>query len=233
MISTPSHAPSSRFWESRRLPVHLQSEAAECGLACMAMVCSYWGHRIDVSTMRRRFSVSLKGVTLKTMVAMAQALGLQARPLKLDVPHLARLRLPCILHWDMDHFVVLKKVGRSSVVIHDPAVGERRVTMTALSSHFTGIALELTPGSTFQSRNEEQRFTLASLMGRVVGLRRGLAQIILLAVSLQICSLIAPFYLQPPVRQGLLMGYAGMPLAEIDAALQLFAECMDEAVPAR
>lgn len=204
MISTPSHAPSSRFWESRRLPVHLQSEAAECGLACMAMVCSYWGHRIDVSTMRRRFSVSLKGVTLKAMVAMAQALGLQARPLKLDVPHLARLRLPCILHWDMDHFVVLKKVGRSSVVIHDPAVGERRVTMTALSSHFTGIALELTPGSTFQSRNEEQRFTLASLMGRVVGLRRGLAQIILLAVSLQICSLIAPFYLQWIVDEALI-----------------------------
>ncbi|WP_343607253.1 peptidase domain-containing ABC transporter [Roseateles sp.] len=204
MISTPSQAPSSRFWESRRLPVHLQSEAAECGLACMAMVCSYWGHRIDVSTMRRRFSVSLKGVTLKAMVAMAQALGLQARPLKLDVPHLARLRLPCILHWDMDHFVVLKKVGRSSVVIHDPAVGERRVTMTALSSHFTGIALELTPGSTFQSRNEEQRFTLASLMGRVVGLRRGLAQIILLAVSLQICSLIAPFYLQWIVDEALI-----------------------------
>ena len=204
MISTPSHAPSSRFWESRRLPVHLQSEAAECGLACMAMVCSYWGHRIDVSTMRRRFSVSLKGVTLKAMVAMAQALGLQARPLKLDVPHLARLRLPCILHWDMGHFVVLKKVGRSSVVIHDPAVGERRVTMTALSSHFTGIALELTPGSTFQSRNEEQRFTLASLMGRVVGLRRGLAQIILLAVSLQICSLIAPFYLQWIVDEALI-----------------------------
>lgn len=170
----------------------------------MAMVCSYWGHRIDVSTMRRRFSVSLKGVTLKAMVAMAQALGLQARPLKLDVPHLARLRLPCILHWDMDHFVVLKKVGRSSVVIHDPAVGERRVTMTALSSHFTGIALELTPGSTFQSRNEEQRFTLASLMGRVVGLRRGLAQIILLAVSLQICSLIAPFYLQWIVDEALI-----------------------------
>ncbi len=170
----------------------------------MAMVCSYWGHRIDVSTMRRRFSVSLKGVTLKAMVAMAQALGLQARPLKLDVPHLARLRLPCILHWDMDHFVVLKKVGRSSVVIHDPAVGERRVTMTALSSHFTGIALELTPGSTFQSRNEEQRFTLASLMGRVVGLRRGLAQIILLAVSLQICGLIAPFYLQWIVDEALI-----------------------------
>ena len=170
----------------------------------MAMVCSYWGHRIDVATMRRRFSVSLKGVTLKAMVAMAQALGLQARPLKLDVPHLAGLRLPCILHWDMDHFVVLKKVGRSSVVIHDPAVGERHVTMTALSSHFTGIALELTPGSTFQSRNEEQRFTLASLMGRVVGLRRGLAQIILLAVSLQICSLIAPFYLQWIVDEALI-----------------------------
>lgn len=168
------------------------------------MVCSYWGHRIDLTTMRRRFSVSLKGATLKALVAMAQALGLQARPLKLDVQHLSGLRLPCILHWDMDHFVVLKKVGRSGVVIHDPSVGERRVTMAALSNHFTGIALELTPSSTFQSRRDEQRFTLASLMGRVVGLRRGLAQIILLAVSLQVCALATPFYMQWIVDEALI-----------------------------
>lgn len=168
------------------------------------MVCSYWGHRIDLTTMRRRFSVSLKGATLKALVAMAQALGLQARPLKLDVQHLSGLRLPCILHWDMDHFVVLKKVGRSGVVIHDPSVGERRVTMAALSNHFTGIALELTPSSTFQSRRDEQRFTLASLMGRVVGLRRGLAQIILLAVSLQVCALVTPFYMQWIVDEALI-----------------------------
>jgi ATP-binding cassette subfamily B protein RaxB len=204
MMSAPSQAPSPRFWGSRRLPVHLQSEAAECGLACLAMVCSYWGHRIDLTTMRRRFSVSLKGATLKALVAMAQALGLQARPLKLDVQHLSGLRLPCILHWDMDHFVVLKKVGRSGVVIHDPSVGERRVTMAALSNHFTGIALELTPSSTFQSRRDEQRFTLASLMGRVVGLRRGLAQIILLAVSLQVCALVTPFYMQWIVDEALI-----------------------------
>lgn len=168
------------------------------------MVCSYWGHRIDLTTMRRRFSVSLKGATLKALVAMAQALGLQARPLKLEVQHLSGLRLPCILHWDMDHFVVLKKVGRSGVVIHDPSVGERRVTMAALSNHFTGIALELTPSSTFQSRRDEQRFTLASLMGRVVGLRRGLAQIILLAVSLQVCALVTPFYMQWIVDEALI-----------------------------
>ena len=69
---------------SPRVPVVLQSEAPECGIACLGMVASYWGHRIDLPSLRRRFSVSLKGATLKGLIAMAQSLGLQTRPLKLD-----------------------------------------------------------------------------------------------------------------------------------------------------
>jgi ATP-binding cassette subfamily B protein RaxB len=84
--------PSLSFWRSARLPVLLQTEAAECGLACLCMVASYWGHHIDIASMRRRFSVSLKGVTLKGLMAMAQGLALQTRPLKLDIQHLPDLK---------------------------------------------------------------------------------------------------------------------------------------------
>ncbi|MEG0881007.1 MAG: cysteine peptidase family C39 domain-containing protein, partial [Janthinobacterium sp.] len=117
------------FWRSQHLPVLLQTEAAECGLACLSMVASYWGHQTDISSMRRRFSVSLKGVTLKGLMAMAQGLALHTRPLKLDMQHLPELKLPAILHWDLNHFVVLKSVSGSHVVIHDPAVGERRLPL--------------------------------------------------------------------------------------------------------
>ena len=85
------------------------------------------GHQIDISSMRRRFSVSLKGVTLKGLMAMAQGLALHTRPLKLDMQHLPELKLPAILHWDLNHFVVLKSVSGSHATIHDPAVGERRL----------------------------------------------------------------------------------------------------------
>src|SRR5207249_10658018 len=112
-------------------------EAAECGMACLAMVSCYWGHRMDLPNMRRRFSVSLKGATLSGLISMAHALGLQTRPLKLDLEHLSDLELPCILHLDMKHFVVLKSVTGSRVTIHDPVVGERRLSMADVSKHFS------------------------------------------------------------------------------------------------
>lgn len=195
---------SLRFWSSRRLPVVLQTEATECGLACLAMVSGYWGHRIDMPSARRRFSVSLKGSTLKDVIDMAESLALQARPLKLDLEEARQLKLPCILHWDMNHFVVLKSVGRKTVVIHDPSIGERRVSNRELSNHFTGVALELSPGTSFRKKLETPAFTLVSLIGRVQGLRRGLVQLLLLGLALQVCLLAAPFYMQWIVDEALI-----------------------------
>lgn len=201
-----SHAafPELRFWRRRQLPVLLQTEAAECGLACLCMVSSYWGHKIDLASMRRRFSVSLKGATLKGLMAMAQGLGLQTRPLKLDMQHLPELKLPCILHWDLNHFVVLKSVSVRQAVILDPAVGERTLALEEFGRHFTGVALELIPGSSFKKTEEVQKFTLLSLMGQVVGLQGGLLQLLLLGLALQVCVLVAPFYMQWIVDEALL-----------------------------
>ena len=196
--------PHFSFWRSKRLPLLLQTEAAECGLACLCMVASYWGHKLDIASMRRRFSVSLKGVTLKGLMTMAQGLALQTRPLKLDMEHLPDLKLPCVLHWDLNHFVVLKSVSTTHAVIHDPAVGERRLSLADIAKHFTGVALELTPTAEFVKKQETQDFSLFSLMGRVIGLKRGLTQLLLLGLALQVCALAAPFYMQWLVDEALL-----------------------------
>lgn len=195
---------SMQFWHGRgRLPVLLQGEAAECGLACLAMISSYWGHRIDLPSMRRRFSVSLKGATLKSLITMADAMGMQSRPLKLGLQRLRDLRAPCVLHWDMNHFVVLKHVGRDHVLIHDPATGQRRIAMGDVHHRFTGVALELTPSAGFVKAEETRRFTLRSLMGHVVGLKRGLLQLLVTGIAIQICALVAPFYMQWVVDEAL------------------------------
>ena len=187
---------SLAFWRRRQVPAILQTEAAECGLACLSMIAAYWGHKSDLTAMRRRFSVSLKGVTLKNLMTMAQGLELQTRPLKLDMEHLPELKLPCILHWDLNHFVVLTHLSRDHVVIHDPAVGRRRLALAEVAKHFSGVALELTPGAAFQEKSEAPPVPLLSLMGRVVGLKRGLSQLLLLGLALQLCMLAAPFYMQ-------------------------------------
>lgn len=191
------------FWHKQRLPIILQSEAAECGLACLCMIATFWGHKTDIASMRRRFSVSLKGITLNGLMTIARDLDLQSRPLKLEIESLSELKLPCVLHWDMTHFVVLKKVLSNHTVIHDPAFGERKLYFTEFSKHFTGVALELSPTTDFKKHTEVQDYSLISLMGKVVGLKRGLVQILLLGLALQICTLIAPFYMQWIVDEAL------------------------------
>jgi ATP-binding cassette, subfamily B, bacterial CvaB/MchF/RaxB len=223
--------PHLQFGFGRRVPVILQSEAAECGLACLAMIAGHYGLRTDLATMRRRFSVSLKGATLKNLIELAKALELASRPLKLDLEHLADLRLPCVLHWDMNHFVVLKALSRGKATIHDPAVGERRLSIGALGKHFSGVALELTPAAGFVAREEAQRFSLFGLMGRIVGLKGGMVQVLLLAVALEIATIVAPFYMQWLVDQALVaadrdlitvLGLGFILLVTVQAGIGLF-----------
>lgn len=181
---------------AKRLPVVLQTEAAECGLACLAMVAAHHGLRTDLPTLRRRFALSLKGATLADLIRMAGALQLNARPLRAELDHLPQLALPCVLHWDLNHFVVLASVRRGVAVIVDPAHGVRRMKLAEVSRHFTGVALELAPGADFVARSERQRITLRQLLGRVTGLKRSLLQIFALALALEAFVLLSPFFIQ-------------------------------------
>ena len=180
----------------RRVPMLLQTEAAECGLACIAMVAAAHGLHTDLPTLRRRFSLSLKGASMGDLVRIAGELQLAPRALRAEPEHLAGLQLPCVLHWDMNHFVVLVAVQRGVAVIHDPGQGVRRLKLAELSRHFTGIALELTPAGGFAPRVERQPLSLRRLLGRVSGLKRALAQVFVLALVLEAFLLLSPFLLQ-------------------------------------
>ncbi|URI10158.1 peptidase domain-containing ABC transporter [Aquincola tertiaricarbonis] len=184
-------------WRARRrVPMLLQTEAAECGLACIAMVAAAHGLHTDLPTLRRRFSLSLKGASMGDLVRIAGELQLAPRALRAEPEHLAGLQLPCVLHWDMNHFVVLVAVQRGVAVIHDPGQGVRRLKLAELSRHFTGIALELTPAGGFEPRVERQPLSLRRLLGRVSGLKRAMAQVFVLALVLEAFLLLSPFLLQ-------------------------------------
>ncbi|UMZ09502.1 peptidase domain-containing ABC transporter [Pseudomonas sp. MPFS] len=180
----------------RRLPLILQTEATECGLVCLAMIAGYHGHRVDMLDLRRRYSVSLKGIALKQLISNARQLQLGARAITLDVNALDQLKLPCILHWNFNHFVVLKSIDRQGVTVHDPARGLRRVSHEGLSESFTGIALELWPDTGFEQQESKPRIKLMDMMGRISGLYRSLLQVLLLALTLEAFSLVSPFLLQ-------------------------------------
>lgn len=179
----------------------LQSESSECGLASIAMIASAHGLHIGLPELRRRFPLSLKGAKLAHLIRIAQQLGFSTRALRLDMEDLGKLALPCVLHWDLNHFVVLARVGKGKVTILDPAIGERRLSLREVSEHFTGVALELAPTAEFKSRKAAESISVRQLTGHVVGLWPALAQIGLLSVALQVFVVLAPFLLQWTVDQ--------------------------------
>ena len=184
-------------WGRRsRLPLILQTEGAECGLACLAMVASFHGQRCDLAELRNRFSLSLKGATMADLVRMAAQLGLASRALRAEPEHLAQLQLPCILHWDFKHFLVLAEVRGDRALLHDPAGGRRWIKLAELSRHFTGVALELRPGADFAPKPAPPRIRWQQLLGRITGLKRSLGQILALALALELLVLLAPFFMQ-------------------------------------
>lgn len=189
------------FTTRGHLPLIRQTEAAECGLACLAMVASYHGHRIDLNTLRRRHPASLNGVTLRGLIQIASHLQLLSRPLRLELDHLRQLRLPAILHWGMNHFVVLKAVTSKEIIVHDPASGVRALTLGEASKSLTGVALELAPSEGFAAKDERARLPLSAFLGQLAGSGHALLQILALSVVLQLLALAGPFYMQLTVDE--------------------------------
>ena len=192
------------FSFSHSVPVILQTEASECGLACIAMIANYYGYKTDLISLRQRYSISAHGATLKQIMNTAGQLKLASRPLKLEMEYLSKLQKPCILHWELNHFVVLKKVTATKIVILDPAVGQRSFTLEEASNLFTGVALELTPTSEFEKAEETNPLTFRSFWSRITGLKRSLANILALSLLLQFFALLGPYYMQTVVDDVLL-----------------------------
>jgi ATP-binding cassette subfamily B protein RaxB len=180
----------------RRVPVFQQTEAAECGLACIGMLANYHGHRMSLAHLRQTYAVSTKGVTLKDLIDLANALQLETRAVRLDMDALDQLTLPCVLHWDMAHFVVLVEVTGAHAVVHDPAVGRRRLSLAEFAKHFTGVAMEAEAKADFKPITRTRSVALRSLIGKVAGLKRGVVQVVVLGLALEVLAVTMPFQLQ-------------------------------------
>ncbi|CAN5136731.1 peptidase domain-containing ABC transporter [soil metagenome] len=199
-----------RLFGRRRPQVVLQHETAECGIACVAMVAGFHGFEVDLHALRRRCGVSLQGTSLLRLMDIAQGLALNARALRVEPADLGRLRLPTILHWNFDHFVVLERTRGSSVDIIDPRIGRRRISNEALAACFTGVALELTPGNNFTPGRDRTSLKLSAFFRDTLGLAPALLQMLVLSLALQFFALLAPFYSQLVIDDVIASGDRGL-----------------------
>ena len=191
------------FLSRRRVRLVRQTEATECGLASLAMVANYHGLDIDLGSLRRRFAPSMRGATLKTLISIADRLGFTSRALKLPLEEVGGLAMPALLHWDLNHFVVVEKVKEDKALIHDPAGRSKWYPVHEVSKHFTGIALELTPAPEFEPANRRETLRLSQLWRRITGFKRALLQIIVLSLVMQAFVLASPYYMQVAIDSAL------------------------------
>lgn len=206
----------------RRLPLVRQSETAECGAACLAMIAGWHGHRVDLATLRAELNVSPLGMTFTQLSEGAERLGMHGRAVRLELDELKLLATPCVLYWDMNHFVVLKRVRRNVLELHDPARGLVTMSLQEANRHFTGVALELTPTHRFETKDRRRKIRLTALIGKTHGLKAALARIFCFALALEVLALIAPLINQLVIDEVLVALDAGL-LSLIVIAMLLLA----------
>lgn len=180
----------------RSVPLIMQSEVSECGLACLAMISSFYGYKINLSPLRKKVTLDSNGINLKQLMNVANQLHFSSRALQCSLNEIEQLSLPCILHWNMDHFVVLTRVTKNTIFINDPAFGKRKIHRKEFSYSFTGIALELTPTTSFKKQDVRVVMKITQLWEKITGLKRALISLLALSLILQSAALLLPYYMQ-------------------------------------
>lgn len=185
-----------------------QSEVSECGLIALAAASQILGVEHDLGTLRRTYQVSSRGLSATQLVEIAQGMGLSPRAVRCELDDLDRLRLPAVLHWEFNHFVVLTLVKADRLRIFDPNAGESWVSRARADRAFTGVAVELARSAEFKRRTEKSALNVFSLFEWSRGLKAGLIQTLLISAVLQCFVLLSPMFLQVAVDQGAARGDA-------------------------
>ena len=196
------------FGLRRKLHPVLQAEQAECGLACLAMLLQFHGSGMTLQQLRSEHPGPDVGVNLQKLMGIARTHQLAPRALRLELDELKDLELPCVLHWDYNHYVVLERVSQRRCKVIDPALGRRDYPLTEVSQHFTGIALELTPGLNFSPAAPPPEPRLRQFIPSRSALSAYLGKVVALSVVLQGLALLSPYYIQTVVDDVLSRGDA-------------------------
>lgn len=184
-------------WFNNKQPkVIFQSEASECGLACLAMIATFYGNEVNLLALRRKHSMSLKGSNLANIISISKSLGFFSRPLRLDLDELDQLKTPCILHWDLNHFVVLQKVNKKKITVIDPSLGRRVLSLDDCSKHFSGVALEIYKSKDFKKKKSVDKLKIYDMFKGIKGFKTNIVVLLLIALILQIIGLLSPFLMQ-------------------------------------
>ena len=177
----------------RRTPTILQMEALECGAACLAMILAYYGLWIPLEQLRVACGVSRDGSKAANILKAARRFGLVAKGFRKEPATLHELPMPCIIHWNFNHFVVLEGFDRGRVHINDPAVGRRQIDMTEFDAAFTGVVLAMVPSTEFKKAGSKPKASRI-LLRELSGSKQAVALLITISLALVVPGIVIPAF---------------------------------------
>ncbi|HJG24560.1 MAG TPA: peptidase domain-containing ABC transporter [Parabacteroides merdae] len=200
----------------KSFPFYHQLESADCGPSCLRMIAKYYGRSYSIQYLREQAFITREGVSMLGISDAAERIGFRTMGVKITLEQLrAEVPLPCVLHWNQNHFVVLYKVKNGKYYIADPATKKlvyeeselaRCWCSTVVEGKDTGAALLFEPGPDFYDREEEDTRTgkgLSFFFRYLTPYRRELFQLVLGMLTASILQLILPFLTQSMVDTGI------------------------------
>ena len=160
------------------------------------MISNFHGHNIDLFSLRDIQAPAINGSSMMDLVRLFEKLDFTTRAIKVEVNELKQVQCPAVLHWNLNHFVVLKSVHNKYIVIHDPAAGERKLSLEEVSSSFTGIVLEVNKNEFFSPIQAQNKLSLIDLFKNIKGLKHSLVILLLLSLAIEVFMLINPLFIQ-------------------------------------
>jgi HlyB family type I secretion system ABC transporter len=193
---TPSQK-VGQWWKkvTHTYPFYAQHSASDCSAACVVMVGRYWGKEFNINRLRELAYVNRDGASLKGLANAVENLGFNSRPVKASLDRLANQKLPVIIHWEGNHYVVAFEIDPKYVIICDPAVGQRKLTHQEFSAGWTGYCLLMEPTLSLQ-KTEGKSTDFWQLFQLVTPHRVTIAEIFIASIVLQIFGLITPIFTQ-------------------------------------
>lgn len=188
----PSLPRRLRMSRPRRVPMVRQMTAAECGLAALAMTLAYFGRHVPREELRELLVPTRDGLTARAILTAATECGLEGKALRMELRHLADVEAGSILHWGLNHFVVLERVAPRGLRVVDPAIGRRWIEHQECERMFTGVVLVFRPSPTFEPRPVEPSWHRFRRIVRTLMASGPWGRILTASLALQLVMLAVP-----------------------------------------
>jgi ATP-binding cassette subfamily B protein RaxB len=189
------------FFNKKTLPVISQDQIAECGLTSLTMIFQFHGLDVSLASLREKYPVSNQGQSLEDLIEICDNEGFMADGFKMEMNDFHELKLPAVIHWDLNHFVVLKEINNGIFTIHDPGLGKISYSEEEFSTHFTGFSLQIEPLTTgefddvksaWDKKDANNKMSLMYFIRQTSGFYKSLSFILFMTFVAQLLSMSIP-----------------------------------------